>query len=156
MQISARFTMAVHMFACVDAFPGRKMTSEFMAASIGTNPVTVRRLLRQLRTAGLLEVSRGTGGVTITRSLTEITFLDVYRAVECTCLLGADVGAYNTCAHGCRYCYANRDAETVAKNRRRHDRNSPFLIGGYGEGDVVRDAKQVSWRDGRISLFDLL
>lgn len=83
MQISARFTMAVHMFACVDAFPGRKMTSEFMAASIGTNPVTVRRLLRQLRAAGLLEVSRGTGGVTITRPLTEITFLDVYRAVEC-------------------------------------------------------------------------
>ena len=75
---------------------------------------------------------------------------------ECACLLGADIGAYNTCAHGCRYCYANRDAETAAKNRRRHDRNSPFLIGGYGEGDVVRDAKQVSWRDGRISLFDLL
>ena len=55
-----------------------------MAASIGTNPVIVRKLLQQLKAAGLIEVSRGTGGVTIRRPLEEITFLDVYRAVECT------------------------------------------------------------------------
>lgn len=84
MQISSRFTMAIHMFACVDTFSDQKMTSDFMAASIGTNPVIVRKLLQQLKAAGLIEVSRGTGGVTIRRPLEEITFLDVYRAVECT------------------------------------------------------------------------
>ena len=83
MQISSRFTMAIHMFACIDAFPDQKMTSEFMAGSIGTNPVIVRKILQQLKAAGLIEVSRGTGGVTVTRPLDQITFLDVYKAVEC-------------------------------------------------------------------------
>ena len=59
------------------------MTSDFMAASIGTNPVIVRKILQQLKAAGLIEVARGTGGVTITRPLEQITFLDVYKA----CLL---------------------------------------------------------------------
>ena len=48
MQISSRFTMAIHMFACIDAFSDQKMTSDFMAASIGTNPVIIRKLLQQL------------------------------------------------------------------------------------------------------------
>ncbi len=84
MQISSRFTMAIHMFACIDTFTDRKMTSDFMAASIGTNPVIVRKLLQQFKAAGLIEVSRGTGGVTVTKPLNEITFLDIYKAVECT------------------------------------------------------------------------
>lgn len=83
MQISSRFTMAVHMFACIDTFSDMKMTSDFMAGSIGTNPVIIRKLLGQLKAAGLVEVARGTGGVTITKPLDEITFLDVYKAVEC-------------------------------------------------------------------------
>ena len=84
MQISSRFTMAIHMFACIDTFTDQKMTSDFMAASIGTNPVIIRKLLQQLKAAGLIEVSRGTGGVTVTKPLNEITFLDIYKAVECT------------------------------------------------------------------------
>lgn len=84
MQISSRFTMAIHMFACIDTFSDQKMTSDFMAGSIGTNPVIIRKLLQQLKAAGLIEVSRGTGGVTITRPLDQITFLDIYKAVECT------------------------------------------------------------------------
>ena len=84
MQISSRFTMAIHMFACIDTFTDQKMTSDFMAASIGTNPVIVRKLLQQLKAAGLIEVSRGTGGVTVTKPLNEITILDIYKAVECT------------------------------------------------------------------------
>ena len=83
MQISSRFTMAIHMFACIDTFTDQKMTSDFMAGSIGTNPVIIRKILQQLKAAGLVEVSRGTGGVTITRPLEQITFLDIYKAVEC-------------------------------------------------------------------------
>lgn len=84
MQISSRFTMAIHMFACIDTFSNQKMTSDFMAESIGTNPVIVRKILQQLKAAGLVEVARGTGGVKVTKPLDQITFLDVYRAVECT------------------------------------------------------------------------
>ena len=84
MQISSRFTMAIHMFACIDTFKNQKMTSDFMAGSIGTNPVIIRKLLQKLKAAGLITVSRGTGGAEVTRPLEEITFLDIYKAVECT------------------------------------------------------------------------
>ena len=84
MQISSRFTLAVHLFMCVDTFQNEyKVTSDFIAASTNVNPVIIRKLLSQLEAAGLLEVARGTGGTKIAKPLDEITFLDIYRAVEC-------------------------------------------------------------------------
>ncbi len=84
MQISSRFTLAVHIFACMDTFGGEyKVTSDFLAGSTNVNPVMSRKILGQLKGAGLIEVARGTGGATVTRPLGEITFLDIYRAVEC-------------------------------------------------------------------------
>ena len=84
MQISSRFTLAIHIFACVDIFKNDyKVTSDFISKSTNVNPVIIRKILLLLRNAGLIEVARGTGGTTITRPLSEITFLDIYRAVEC-------------------------------------------------------------------------
>ena len=84
MQISSRFTIAIHIFACVDTFGSEmKITSDFLAGSINTNPVIIRKLLSQLKEAGLIEVKRGPGGIDIKRPLEDITFLDIYRAVEC-------------------------------------------------------------------------
>lgn len=84
MQISSRFTIAIHMFACIETFEkDYKITSDFLASSVNVNPVVIRRLLSQLKTAGLLNVQRGSGGASIAKPLSEITFLDIYRAVEC-------------------------------------------------------------------------
>ena len=84
MQISSRFTMAIHMFACMDVFHDQKVTSELMASSIGTNPVIIRKLLQQLKKARLVKVEQGVRGVRPARDLKDISFLDLYRAVECT------------------------------------------------------------------------
>ena len=88
MQISSRFTMAIHMFACIDTFSDQKMTSDFMAASIGSTPVIVRKILQQLilsslKKSHLLNVQRGTGGTTIAKPLDQITLFDIYQSVEC-------------------------------------------------------------------------
>lgn len=84
MQISSRFTLAVHIFACIDTFQEDcKVTSDFLASSTNVNPVIVRRILGQLKAAGLVEVARGSGGASIPKPLYEISFLDIYRAVEC-------------------------------------------------------------------------
>lgn len=84
MQISSRFTIAIHVFACIDTFEkDHKLTSDFLAESVNVNPVVIRRLLQQLKSAGLIKVVRGSGGATIVKPLDKITFLDIYNAVEC-------------------------------------------------------------------------
>lgn len=72
----------------------------------------------------------------------------------CACVLQSDLGAYNTCGHLCRYCYANSDAEAVRENMRRHDPDSPLLIGHPMKQDVVCPAHQESWRDGQMQMDD--
>lgn len=68
----------------------------------------------------------------------------------CRCLLGNDIGAYNSCGHGCRYCYANENQELVRRNMHLHDPKSPFLIGHAMPGDIVHDARQQKWFTGQM------
>lgn len=83
MQISTKFTIAIHLLVAAKFFEGKnKITSQFLASSIGANPVIVRNIMIQLQKAGIIDVKRGTGGITINRPLNEITYLDIYDAVE--------------------------------------------------------------------------
>lgn len=72
---------------------------------------------------------------------------------ECGCLLGCDIGAYNTCGHLCKYCYANYDTKTVIANMKKHNPNSPLLLGELSAEDVIHEAKQESWKDMQLKLF---
>ncbi len=84
--MTCRFTLAVHilgMLAWSSRDRGEPVTSEELARSINTNPVVVRRVLGDLRRAGLVETKRGVGGgVTLARSATAISLRDAYEAIE--------------------------------------------------------------------------
>lgn len=70
--------------------------------------------------------------------------------------MGNDIGAYNSCGHFCKYCYANANKDLVAENIKQHNEKSPFLIGCSKDGDRVHDAKQKSWiinKNEQISFF---
>ena len=59
----------------------------------------------------------------------------------CQCVEMVDIGAYNTCSHFCKYCYANYDEEKVEQNRRKHDDTSSLLIGILEDDDMIKIRK---------------
>ncbi len=71
---------------------------------------------------------------------------------ECACYITADIGEYNTCAHFCKYCYANTDKQAVKSAMRQHDPKSPLLIGHVTEYDIIHEAQQKSWIDPQMRL----
>ncbi|WP_322925251.1 Rrf2 family transcriptional regulator [Paenibacillus campi] len=80
-QISTRFSMAVHTLSLIEMCP-LECTGDFIAASVNTNPVVIRRLMSMLKKAGLIEVRAGIGGAYLLKPGHEMTLLDIYRAVE--------------------------------------------------------------------------
>ncbi len=78
------------------------------------------------------------------------------RNGQCACLLGVDIGAYDTCGHLCKYCYANSNTELVKANMKKHNPMSPFLLGESMPGDVIHEAKQESWIDHQLRLDNLI
>ena len=84
MQITSRFTIAVHIITAIDYFKdSEKVTSNFLAGSVGANPVIVRNVMGNLKEAGIIDISQGKSGITLVKRLDEITFYDVYKAVDC-------------------------------------------------------------------------
>ncbi|WP_166242861.1 Rrf2 family transcriptional regulator [Paenibacillus turpanensis] len=81
-QISTRFSMAVHILSLVAVSPTAECTGDYIAGSVNTNPVVIRRIMGMLKKAGLIEVRPGVGGASLRRSPEQITLLDIYRAVN--------------------------------------------------------------------------
>ena len=74
----------------------------------------------------------------------------------CHCIESRDIGAYDSCPNGCRYCYANTDFRKAEENYRKHDPSSPLLIGDVSEGDEIIRGVQKSFLkddDGVLPLF---
>ena len=78
---------------------------------------------------------------------------DKNQREACGCCESIDVGAYNTCRNGCRYCYANYHEEQVRKCIACYDVNSPLLCGRIEPKERVTDREVRSFRNPQLSIF---
>ncbi len=83
MQISSRFTIALHVLIALETFKGQfPLTSDFLSGSVQVNPVIIRNILLKLKAAGMIQISRGRNNMCLLKSPDEISLLDVYKAIE--------------------------------------------------------------------------
>ena len=66
----------------------------------------------------------------------------------CHCIESRDIGAYDTCLNGCKYCYANKSPKKARENFKFHDPASPLLMGHLKDTDTVQQGAQKSFRKG--------
>ncbi|MGG1572534.1 Rrf2 family transcriptional regulator [Fictibacillus sp. NRS-1165] len=82
MSISSRFAVGVHILTLIEFNKDGVSSSEYLAESVNTNPALIRKITGMLKKAGLVEVHPGIAGARVARKLSEITLLDVYKAVD--------------------------------------------------------------------------
>jgi DNA-binding IscR family transcriptional regulator len=82
LSISSRFAVGIHILTLIEINKEGTSSSEFLAGSVNTNPVVIRKIMGMLKKAGLVEVHPGIAGAKLARDLSDITLLDVYKAVN--------------------------------------------------------------------------
>jgi Rrf2 family protein len=140
--INSRFTVAVHLLTLLsvarETEPDSPVTSEFAAHSVSTNPVVVRRILGNLRRAGLVRSQPGpSGGWQLDREPATVSLRDVYRAVEDEQLFSMHRQPPSTA------CPVGRNIQRALQGYfQEAEQAMESALGGRSIADVVLDVKR--------------
>lgn len=81
---------------------------------------------------------------------------DKNQREACGCLESVEVGAYNTCLNGCKYCYANFNNRKVEEHIKLYNRDSALLCGSISPDDRITERKVKSMKEKQMSFFEQL
>ena len=138
MAANSQFAMAVHVLTLLARSGEAAAKSEYIAASVNTNAVVIRRLLSQLNQVGLVASQTGAfGGTRLARSPAEIILVDVYKAV-----CGGEVFALHAKSPN-QDCPVGKNIEAVLCNLQKEiDKSVSTALAKYTLADVLERVEQ--------------
>lgn len=81
MKITSYYTVAIQLLLLCNHYSNEKVTSNFIAKKIGADPVIVRQTMINLKKDNFIDCKPGPGGMTLKKSLKEISLYDLYKCV---------------------------------------------------------------------------
>lgn len=113
------------------------------SASAKANGMTVQTCFEEKNLTEYGFIKADCIGATLAYKLTGNIYKkqNIRKGKKCACVETVDIGVYNTCLHHCKYCYANYDESKIDNLVKKHNPNSPLLIGELSYDDIIKERR---------------